>query len=102
MEQINWEPILWVGGILVSCIVGELGFIVYMLRKDRESIMENIVDVRNVGNKHEKWILKQQKQLNKLGKRSDMSIELIKAEQLNNNERLKTFEQYLAGTKRKI
>lgn len=86
--SIDWTPILWLAGIVVSVIGSLLVWIGYLLKADRNNIV-----VRT--DKHEVWILEQQKELNELGKRTDLSIELIKAEQVHSKERLEQFVKFV-------
>lgn len=75
--QINWEPILWFGGILFSIIVGELSFIVYILKKDREDLGVRLEHHEKKFAKTDKKFAKQQKQIHRITMHTDKAITII-------------------------
>lgn len=88
MEEIHidWNPILWVGGIFMAIITGLLTWIALLTRHDRSTITVRL-------DKYEAWILEQQKELNELSKSTHTAIELIKQEQKQGQERLRIFRE---------
>lgn len=67
----NWEPILWIGGILVTIIAGELGFIVVLLRKDRDDFVMRL-------DAHDKKFNEQQSQIFELASNTRETLAIIK------------------------
>lgn len=101
---IDWEPILWLFGIF-SAIIGSLITLSWFLgkayletiitstNKQIASVNNQIVSVIETNNKHEKWILQQQKDMSDWSRKTDTSIELIKQEQKQGQERLRIFQE---------
>lgn len=81
---IDWTPILWVGGIFVTIISGLLLWIGVLVKVDRNTIVART-------DKHETWIIEQQKEMIELGKNMNLSIELVKSEQAHSKDRLDQF-----------
>lgn len=98
------EPILYVAGGIVSffmvVITGLISWIAIMFRAEKNASKENSIAIINRADKQESWIMEQQKELNELGRRTDTSIELIKLEQKQAQERLKIFQDNFFKFKR--
>ena len=97
--EIDWTPILWLAGAVSSVIGSLLVWIGILLKSDRANIV-----VRT--DKHEIWILAQQKELNDMGSRFDKqlavqqnSLEYIAKIQDEGRERLRLFEEHLKKTR---
>lgn len=84
--QIDWNPILWVGGVFLAVISGLLTWIAVLIRQDKQEVNLRL-------EKHEDWILQQQKDLAEMSQKTTVAIELIKQEQKQGQERLKIFQE---------
>lgn len=72
MEEINWEPILWIGGVFLAIITGLLAWIARLIQSDREEIGVRL-------DKHDKKFRKQQKQIYTLTLNTNETLGIIKA-----------------------
>lgn len=97
--SIDWNPILWVGGIFLTIISGLLAWIGILQMQGRKAESDARLFDREVRSqllnrtdKHEAWILQQQKDLNEMSHKTTMAIELIKIEQKQGQDRLKIFQ----------
>lgn len=67
MEQVNWEPILWTAGILVTvflaAITGLLTWIARLLEADKKVMTLELGELKIRQSKSDKKFRKQQKQI---------------------------------------
>lgn len=68
----NWELIIWVGGIFLAIITGLLTWIAKLIQADREEIGFRL-------DKHDKKFRKQQKQIYILTANTNETLGIIKA-----------------------
>lgn len=71
MDQINWDAILWVGGVFLAIITGLLAWIAKLIQSDREEIGFRL-------DKHDKKFRKQQKQIYTLTLNTNDTLGIIK------------------------
>lgn len=79
MEQI----VIGALSFLVVTLLGIVGFFAKRRMDDQDARLE----------KHEKWMISQQKELNEMAQRTDKAIELIRQNQDNDRKRLELFEK---------
>ena len=99
--QIDWNPILWLGGTFFTIIAGLLTWIGVLLRSDRDGII-----IR--ADKHENWILEQRGEFAQIVTRFDKAIqqnataiEYIGKIQDEGVKRLELFEIHLRESRNK-
>jgi hypothetical protein len=83
--SIDWEPILWLFGVFCLIIGGLITWLWTLGRAYIGTIIQTT-------NKHEVWILQQQRELSEWSKTTHTAIELIKQEQKQGQERLRIFQ----------
>ena len=69
--QLNVEPVLWVGGVFLSIIVGLLSIIAYNIREDKRHNEESY-------KLHNAWLMKHDKKFMKHDKKFDKTHNEIK------------------------
>lgn len=67
----NWELIIWIGGIFLAIITGLLTWIARLIQADREELGFRL-------DKHDKKFKKQQKQIYQLTLNTNEAISIIK------------------------
>lgn len=79
MEQVIISAL----SFMVVSLLGVIGFFAKRRMDDQDARME----------KHEKWIINQQKELTQMAQRTDKAIELIQQNQEHDRRRLELFEK---------
>jgi len=64
----NWEIASWIGGALGAVISVLLGVVIWQLKTDRGAIVMRM-------DKHEEWIMGNQKEIKELAKTTGIAIE---------------------------
>lgn len=85
MDEV-YQIALWIGGVFLMIISGLLGWIAFMLKSDKDTIVFRL-------EKHEGWIIKQQEEIHEMSEKTSVAIELIKQEQKQGQERLRIFRE---------
>lgn len=91
---IDWQPILWLLGIFCVIIAGLITWLWSLGKAYIGTIIETT-------NKHESWILEQQKVLSELSHTTNTAIQLIKQEQKQGQERLRIFQENFFNQKKR-
>lgn len=88
---IDWEPILWVGGIFLMIISGLLGWIGLLLKAEKSNTKEAL-------DKHENWILTLQAQVAESQKQTALAIQAIQIDQKQYQKQLEVFDKSIADS----
>jgi len=65
---LDWQPIIWIGGVFFSVITGLLGWIVWLIASDRTTIVTRM-------DKHEEWIMQTQTEIKDLARTTGIAIQ---------------------------
>lgn len=97
----DWTPFMWIAGIIGTIISGLLAAIVMLLQSSKHESSNAIKDFREAWNKHDDLLREQQREIAETRQDTKVAIELIKVEQQQGWERLKTFEKHFFDADKK-
>lgn len=78
MEAVNWEPILWFGGLFLMIISALLAWIGVMIREDKKRNETNYAIHDKRLKKHDKIFIKHDKKFDKQHNEIQGLIEILK------------------------
>lgn len=66
MDQFDWTPILWIGGVFTAIITSLIGWIAYLIREAKNEAANDRHALTGRTDKHEEWIIDNNKKMYEL------------------------------------